>query len=144
MSRVINVDSAAKRRNQTRRTIAELLRRLGQKPDMDEEARDMLALIVFCLQDIDEGIETSATVWEGRNYWFKAEELRQRWSWARKGAAQLRDLLQKDEPGQIPVLIASLLPHFADVRVNRYVRQPHLWQGCHQRLLQAYGRRAEA
>lgn len=136
MSRVVNLDSSGKRRSQTRRTIAELLRRLSQKPALDEEARDMLALLVFCLQDIDEGIEASARVWEGRNYWVKAEQLRQRWSWARRGAAQLRDMLLQDDLGQVPTIIAPLLPHFADIRINRYARRPELWQGSHERLLQ--------
>ncbi len=136
MSRVINVDSTGKRRNQVRRTIAELLRRLSQKPQLDEDARDMLAMLVFCLCEIDDGIEQSAQVWENRNYWVKAEELRQRWRWARRHAEQLREILVSDEPGELSPLIAALLPHFSDVRINRYVRKPGLWRDCYRRLLQ--------
>ena len=136
MSRVVNVDSTGKRRNQLRRTIAELLRRLGQKSRLDEEARDMLALMVFCLYEIDDGIEQSALVWEKRNYWIKAEELRQRWRWARRSAEDLHIILCNDEPGQVPLVIAALLPHFRDVRINRYMRKPKLWRGYYLRLLQ--------
>lgn len=136
MSRVVNVDSTGKRRNQVRRTIAELLRRLSQKPQLDEEARDMLALLVFSLCEIDAGIEQSARVWENRNYWVKAEELRQRWRWASKHADQLRNILICDEPDELPLVIAALLPHFSDVRVNRYMRKPGLWRDCYRRLLQ--------
>lgn len=136
MSRVVNVDSAAKRRNQCRRTIAEMLRRLGQKPLVDDEARDMVALIVLCLHEIDEGIEQSATAWEQRDYWYKAEALRQRWSWTRRNAVRLTSLLHDDAAEQIPVAVASLFPHFGDISVNRYVRSPELWRGCYQRLMQ--------
>lgn len=136
MSRVVNVDSAAKRRHQCRRTIAEMLRRLGQKSLVDDEARDMVALIVLSLHEIDRGIEQSARAWEQRDYWFKAEALRQRWNWTRKHAAQLTSLLHEDAPEQIPAAVAGLFPHFSDVRINRYVRSPDLWRGCYRRLQQ--------
>ena len=136
MSRVTNLDSAAKRRNQCRRTIAEMLRRLGQKSLVDDEARDMVALIVLSLHAIDEGIEQSARAWEQRDYWYKAEALRQRWSWTRRNAAQLTSMLHEDDTERIPVAVASLFPHFSDIRVNRYVRGPDSWRGCYQRLKQ--------
>jgi hypothetical protein len=85
MSRIINTDSTGKQRNQHRRTIAEMLHQLMQKSnagEMDQEVQDMLATIVFSLREIDEGIEQSSQAWEKRDYWMKAEELRQRWSWA--------------------------------------------------------------
>ncbi len=136
MSRVVNLDSAGKRRNQCRRTIAEMLRRLGQKSLVDEEALDMVALIVLCLREIGEGIEQSATAWEQRGYWFKAEALRQRWNWTHKNAAQLECMLQEDAAENIPTAVAGLLPHFGDVRINRYVRGPQYWRGCLLRLNQ--------
>ena len=73
MSRVINVNNPTKIRNQHRRTIAEILRHLIQKPEMDAEARDMAAMLVYLLRGIQEGIEQSATAWEKRGYWMKAE-----------------------------------------------------------------------
>ncbi len=136
MSRIINLDSAAKRRKQCRRTVAEMLRRLGQKSVVDKEALDMVALIVLCLHEIGEGIEQSATAWEQRGYWFKAEALRQRWNWTHRCAAQLVCLLEEDAAGQIPAAVATFLPHFGDVRINRYVRGPHLWRDCFRRLKQ--------
>ena len=81
MSRVINTDSTGKKRNQNMRTGAELLRHLSQKNTIDDEAKDMLALLIYCLREIDEGIDSSAQAWEKRDYWMKAEEFRQRWRW---------------------------------------------------------------
>ena len=40
MGRVINTNSPGKRRSFHMRTIAEILRRLTQKPDVDDEVRD--------------------------------------------------------------------------------------------------------
>ena len=136
MSRVINLDSTGKRRNQLRRTIAELLRRLSQKQGLDEDARDMLALLVRCLKEIDEGIEQSALAWENRDYWFKAEELRRRWSWAGTGARDLEGHLGSDDPERIHQFIASLLPRFSDLRIARFMRKPALWKGQYRLLMQ--------
>ena len=68
MSRVINIDNPTKRRNQNRRTIAELLRRLSQKSAVDEETKDMAATIVLSLKEISAGVEQTALAWEKRDY----------------------------------------------------------------------------
>ncbi len=46
MGRVINTDSTGKRRNQNMRTAAEILRRLSQKSAVDEDVKDMVAMLV--------------------------------------------------------------------------------------------------
>ncbi len=79
MGRVINTDSTGKRRNQHMRTAAEILRRLSQKNGIDAEVKDMVATLVFCFREIDEGIEQSTIAWEKRDYWMKAEDFRRRW-----------------------------------------------------------------
>lgn len=135
MSRVINTDSPGKRRNQLMRTAAELLRHLSQKPEIDEEAKDMLALLVFCLRQIDEGIDESARAWEKRDYWMKSEEFRQRWRWAGEMAAQLELIVAEQKWDQMPQMMIKLVPHFADITVNKFTRKPSLWKGAYERLL---------
>ena len=81
MGRVVNTNNPGKVRNQLMRTSAELLRHLSQKTELDNEAKDMAARLVFCLREIEDGIESSAMAWEKRDYWVKAEQLRQRWAW---------------------------------------------------------------
>ena len=59
MSRVINVKNPTTVRNQHRRTIAEILRLLGQKPRVDTEAKDMAAMIVLLLREIKDGVDSN-------------------------------------------------------------------------------------
>ena len=70
MGRVVNTESNGKQRNQLRRTIAEMLRHLSQKSTIDDEAKDMLATIVLCLRQINDGIDESTVAWEKRDYCF--------------------------------------------------------------------------
>ena len=135
MSRVINPDSAGKQRNQLMRTAAEILRRLSQKTDIDADVKDMLAMLVYCFREIDEGIDQSAQAWEKRDYWVKAEELRQRWGWPGDMADQIQAMIYQEEWNRLPPIIVKLLPRFADVKITKLTRNESLWQGAYERLL---------
>jgi hypothetical protein len=140
MSRVINTDSTGKQRNQQMRLCAELLRRLSQKTDLDDDARDMVATLVFALRSIDAGIETSAEVWEKRDYYMKAEELRRRWSWAGRIADLLNALVVEGRWHDLPGLMVQLVPHFADITVVKFTSQPADWAGNFDRLIRERAR----
>ena len=53
MGRVINTNNPGKRRNSFMRTSAEILRRLSQQKEVDEDTKDMVAMLVYCLRGID-------------------------------------------------------------------------------------------
>ncbi|MCB9452059.1 MAG: hypothetical protein H6672_11515 [Anaerolineaceae bacterium] len=136
MGRVINPDSTGKQRNQLMRTAAELLRRLSQKPDIDDDAKDMVSLLVYCLREIDSGIDQSAMAWEKRDYWVKAEELRQRWSWPGMMADQLQAVVLDGKWEDLPQMMLKLLPRFADIKITKMTRKESLWEGSYARLME--------
>jgi len=135
MSRVVNIDSPGKNRNRLMRTAAELLRHLSQKTSLDDDAKDMAALLVFCLREIEDGIEASAMAWEKRDYWIKAEQLRQRWGWAGNHAARLESTIRHERWDGLPGVMAGLFEHFADIKIIKFTRDASEWQGAYQRLL---------
>jgi hypothetical protein len=134
MGRVVNINNPGKIRNQLMRTAAELLRHLSQKTELDAEAKDMAAQLVFCLRDIDDGIESSALAWEKRDYWIKAEQLRQRWAWTGNSAAKLESLIRSESWESLPGTMAELFGHFADIKVIKFTRSASEWEGAYQRL----------
>lgn len=140
MSRVINTNSPGKLRNQMMRTSAELLRHLSQKSELDADAKDMAAMLAFCLREIEDGIEESAEAWEKRDYWIKAEQLRQRWGWAGKSATELESLVLNDAWEKLPATMAGLLTHFADITVTKFTRDASVWQGAYGRLCEKLGK----
>jgi hypothetical protein len=135
MSRVITTQGPGRERQRQRRTIAEILRRLVQKPELDDEARDLAALIVFCLREIEGTVERATEAWENRNYYLRADQFRLQWAWAGQTADRLTDTLRKEQWDELPMILAQLLPHFADIRVIRMTRSPSVWQGAYARLL---------
>lgn len=135
MSRVISMDSPGKMRSQYRRTIAEALRRLSQKPQLDEEAKDLAALIVFCLQGIADTIDQAIDAWERRDYFMKAERFREQWRWLEPTADELGGVIYEGQWDQLPGVLARLMPHFADVKVKQMTRKSTLWEGAYERFM---------
>ena len=133
---VINTDSTGKQRNQTMRTVAEILRRLSQKQTVDEEVQNMTAMLVYCLREVEAGIDQSATAWEKRDYWVKSEELRQRWMWVGDMADQLRNMIYSEQWTLLPPIMLKLLPRVADIKITKMTRDVTLWDGVYDKLMQ--------
>ena len=135
MSRVIATDSVGKRRRQLRRAIAEALRRLAHKTTFDAESQDLAALIVFSLRRLEEGVDQTATAWEKRDYYLKADRFRLEWEWLEETSYALESALLLGQWDQVPQILATLYPRFADITIARYTSSPDLWEGAYQRLV---------
>ena len=136
MTRITNVDGTpAAQRNRLRRTIAEILRRLGSKTTVDTETKDMLAFIITALRLIEASIEKSCEAWEKRDYYLKADQFRREWTWLAPTADRLEDLLVTEEWSLLPTELAGLAARFLDVKVNQMTKPASLWQGAYQKLL---------
>lgn len=136
MSRVISIDGPGKVRNRHRRTIAEAIRRLSQKAQLDSEAQDLAALIVFCLHGIADTVDQTILAWEKRDYWMKAERFRQEWLWLEPTTDELSAVVYEGQWDQLPLTLAQLMPHFADIKIKKMTRKPILWQGAYEKFMQ--------
>lgn len=138
MSRITHVDGTpTQQRNAIRRTIAEILRRLMDKKTIDDETRDMLAFIVVGLRSMDQSIDQSASAWEKRDYYLKADQFRREWLWLPGTAQRLEEMLRGDDWTTAPIELAGLSARFSDVKVTTYTKPPALWQGAYKKLLTA-------
>jgi len=136
MSRIIATESPGKVRNQHRRTIAEALRRLSQKRELDGEAKDLSALIIFCLHGIADTVDRTIEAWEKRDYYLKAERFREQWRWLEPVTDELSAVVYEGQWEQLPAALAGLMPHFADVKIKQMTRKPVLWQGAYEKFMQ--------
>lgn len=134
MSRIIATESVGQERHQLRRTIAEALRHLATKPEFDQESLDLAALIVFSLRRLEQGVEQTATAWEKRDYYLKADRFRREWEWLDGTIHALETTLLLGPQDQLPEILATLFPRFGDITIGRYTRTSALWTGCYQRL----------
>lgn len=135
MARVINTNSPGKRRNAHMRTVAEILRHLGQKTTIDDSSKDMVAVVIFSLRAIEATVEESAVAWEKRGYWKKADDFQQKWWWCSLSSNSLEKLVRSDNWEQIPEALVKLFPHFSDIKINRLTRDPGDWIGMYSKLM---------
>lgn len=135
MSRVIHVDNPGKRRNHARRSIAEILRFMSRKTQVDGQVRDMAAMTVFLLREIKETVDESAAAWEKRDYWMKAERFARDYLWIPEMAANIEDVVRHEAWDLLPELLGDLAPHFDDIKIKSMTRKPDQWQGAYEKLL---------
>jgi hypothetical protein len=139
LSRVISTDSVGKQRHQLRRTIAEALRRMASKSTFDQESQDLAALIVFSLRRLEEGVEQTCVAWEKRDYYLKADRFRRDWEWLEDTTYALESALLLGQWDQVPAVLATLFPRFADITVAKFTRSADLWDGAYQKLTRGEG-----
>lgn len=90
----------------------------------------MVAFLVFNLRGIYQTIDESAQAWDEKNYWKKAEALRERWRWSRTAARELESLILDDDWAAIPPRLIALTAHFQDVTVRSITRNADWWCGA--------------
>ena len=117
------------------RSCAEVLRLLAQKNAIDDEAKDMAAFLVFNLRDIYKTIDESAVAWDERNYWKKAEGLREKWRWSRVSADRLAKLIRSNQWERLPEMLLELFPKFQDITIVKMTRDADWWCGALQALM---------
>jgi len=131
MGRIVQTgDTPAKRRRSHIRSCAEVLGLLATRPGFGPEEQDMAAFLVFCLRGIYETIDRSAEAWDDRNYWKKAEGLRDKWSWSRLAADELEKTILANQWHRVPDLLIPLIPHFQGVSVKTRKRDADWWVGA--------------
>ncbi len=135
MSRIIHTEAPGKVRHQHRRTVAEALRRLSQKSQLDDEVQDLAALIIFSLHGMADTIEQTTEAWEKRDYWMKAERFREEWRWLESTTDELGSVIYEGRWDSLPVVLAQLMPRFADITVKQMTRKPVLWQGAYEKFM---------
>lgn len=136
MSRITNIDGTpTQQRNAIRRSIAEILRRLMEKKAVDDETKDMLAFIVVGLRSMDQSIDKSASAWEKRDYYIKADQLRREWLWLPDTADRLEEMLRANDWTTMPIELAGLAARFSDIRIATLTKSPALWQGAYKKLM---------
>ncbi len=144
MSRIIHTQgNPTTQRNRLRRSVAEALRRLLEKPAMDAEGKDLVALIVFALREIGENVENSAAAWDKRDYYMKAERFRREWTWLGPMERLLTNALLYEQWEELPPLFAQLAVQFQDVKVTKLTRGDKLWDGAYERLRAEQGERGK-
>lgn len=103
---------------------------LATRGGWDDEGKDMAAFLVFSLHGIYDSIEESALAWDDKNYWKKAENLRQKWRWSYLSGKKLEKLILKEKWDSVTSELLELIPQFSKVKVTSITRDSDWWAGA--------------
>lgn len=110
---------------------------MSQKPELDDEAKDLVAIIVYSLHGIADTIDQAIDAWEKRDYYLKAERFREQWRWLEPLTDELSGIVGGNGEArwdELPAVLARLMPYFADIKIKQMTRKPSLWQGAYERF----------
>jgi len=134
MSRVINPDSVGKLRTQLIKGIVLSIRELARQTETGTETRDIAAFIALALKTISDGIDTSVTAWEKRDYWIKADKFRMEWLWAGSAAEKMRIAVLSEDWATVAALSAQIAQKFSKIQISPNHRLGKPWVGSYDQL----------
>jgi len=131
---VKNSESGTTYRNRLTRSIVLAIRKLMQKGQPDKESLDMAAYVVLALEKIEESVDSSATAWEKRDYWLKADRFRMEWSWTEGRRIALEKAVLAQDWGKMATGLILVAQHFNKVEVSDKNRLGEPWIDAYKAL----------
>jgi hypothetical protein len=110
------------------------IRELARQTETGTETRDIAAFIALALKTISDGIDTSVTAWEKRDYWIKADKFRMEWLWAGSAAEKMRIAVLSEDWATVAALSAQIAQKFSKIQVSQNHRLGKPWVGSYDQL----------
>jgi aldehyde:ferredoxin oxidoreductase len=134
LGRLINPETAGKKRNQLTRAIVLALRELMGQPEPNATTRDIAAFIALALEAIAETIDSSVIAWEKRGYWVKADRFRMEWAWADPLSKSMRQAVTGEDWSGVARISAQVAQKLKGVNLPQRHRLGTPWEGAWLRL----------
>ena len=90
----------------------------------------MAAFVVLALEKIEESVDASATAWEKRDYWLKADRFRMEWGWTEGLRLSLETAVLSQDWGKIATELIKVAQHFNKIEVSEKNRLGEPWVGA--------------
>lgn len=123
-------ESGTTLRNRLAKSIVLAIRTLMQKGEPDKESLDMAAFVVLALEKIAESVDQSATAWEKRDFWLKADRFRMEWDWTLSYKTSLETAVLAENWAEIPLLLVQIASKLGSVEVAAKHRLGTPWVGA--------------
>ncbi|OGT27279.1 MAG: hypothetical protein A2Z17_00985, partial [Gammaproteobacteria bacterium RBG_16_66_13] len=130
MSRVIRIQAAHRGRQQVLQAMALALRAAASSQAGSADERDILAFLEACLAEVSRSADETATAWEKRSYWLKADRFRQDWLWTDTIGKCLRQALTAADFERARGCGMELAMHLRQVRAPTSRAQSRPWAGA--------------
>ncbi len=127
-------ESGTTYRNRLTKSIVLAIRKLMQKGQPDRESLDMAAYVVLALEKIEESVDSSASAWEKRDYWLKADRFRMEWAWSESRRYALSQAVLEQDWGKIVPELVQVAQNLNKVEVSAKNRLGEPWINAYEAL----------
>lgn len=134
MTRVINPETAGKKRKLLMRGVVLAIRELMKQEAQDELSRDLAAFIGITLLEIYKTVNVSVVAWEKRNYWVKADRYRMDWVWCEDLGKQMSTAVLAEDWLTIAITSAKVAQNVSSVDLPQRHKLGEPWIGAWEML----------
>lgn len=130
MSRVIRSESGSQARMKMLKQVAYALQASMGEEKTQEEQNDLLAFMLAALERVASSVDQSASAWEKRGYWLKADRFRRDWSWVSQSIDSLSAALREEDGGAAAIACSLIAPHIQNIKVPKRMQVQRPWEGA--------------
>jgi len=138
LGRIIHTSKVGTERKRALKGVVIAIRELAKKQDIDSMSLDMLAFISLSLEFVDETVERSASAWEKRGYWIKADRFRREWVWVGHEKELIREAIIKKDWDTITRSLAEIGSRLSKMKVSDNHRMGEPWSGSYEAFLNKF------
>jgi hypothetical protein len=132
LSRVFRTESGSQGRVKILKQVVIALRASMEDERSPEEQKDLLAFMLTALEQIASSVDQSASAWEKRGYWLKADRFRRDWAWVLQSQDFLTHALREEDWAAAASACSLIALHIQNIKApsRKNVQRP--WEGAWQ------------
>jgi hypothetical protein len=116
------------------KSIIKAVRELGKQSSLSEYTYDLAAYIALSLIEIGRIIDASASAWEKRGYWLKADRFRFEWNWVNQLGIDLENAIINEDWEKVAGITIQITRKMSKVTIPERNKIGTPWIGAMQKL----------
>ena len=113
-------------------TVAHALNWAARSQGGPSDIKEVAAFVILGLRQITESVDQTATAWEKRDYWLKADKFRLEWIWADRSLHRLEAALQSEEWGELLEGFGELAGFVSHIKIPQKMQASQPWDGAYR------------
>lgn len=139
MGRVINPERPGKIRQRLLKVLVIALDEYKSLDGASVRTKDIAAFIALTLEAISQTAERTASAWEKRDYWIKADRFRNEWKWVSTYGNRMQAAVLDGNYPLVHAIATDILEFVNDIELPKRHRLGTPWIGAYQVLKKKSG-----
>ena len=139
MGRGINPERPGKIRERLLKVLVIALEEYQSLDGVSDQTKDIAAFIGLTLEAISQTGERTASAWEKRDYWIKADRFRNEWFWVSVYGNRMQAAVLDGDYSLVHATTTDILEFVNDIEVPNRLRFGTPWSGAYQVLKKKSG-----